>query len=1205
MRRLMTAAVLATVVTAWGAPQAPRDRRAAKDQDLKKQVADVAPDKALAGDVSRKVEKRDLAPGLTYDSFRVGLELQVAGKRREQIEDLKKIIELSQDKKERPHLLFRLGELYWEESKYFFLEGNRKEDEKILAQNRDDKAGVERAEAEKTALLEKSKSYAQLAVTQYSTIVQRFKDFERTDEVLYFLGLNLIEMGDDMRGLVAYKRLVEKFKKSKYVPDAWLAIGEHYFNSSKGKRELLDKALEAYKTAASFPDSSVYGYALYKQGWCYFNMADFAKAMDQFKAVVLYAELAGTKEVEGGDKKGKGSRAGLVREARADYVRAFARSGGSSSEAKERFTRLTKTPDELRTMMKQLANLYYEDGRDKDAALTYNALIQERPISPEAPGFQSKIIDCVMRTGNKKSTVGQVARLVKIIDEVQAKNANLTDKDKKAIAEARELSERSISNLAVNWHNEGKKTRDEETFALSNEVYAFYLTLFPDSPKSYDLRFFWATLLAQHMKDQHERAANEYTRVLQIDIGRLEKGGQGPDGKPVKPGKYMAEAAYNAVFEWDTVVKELVTAGKIKDEPVKDAGKKLPIAPQRQALLEACDRYLKYVPKGEKVVEINYKAAKVYYDHNWLDEAVKRFADIALNHPDHKFEGGDRAGEIAANLILDSFNLRQDWPSVNDWARKFLANEKLATGKFRTDLERVLEESAFKLIEQYEAQKDYAKAGEAYLAFVGEFTKSDYADEALFNASVAFFKAKMLNRAIEVRRDIIQKFPKSKNVPDVMFALAESYEAIASFEEAAEYYEAYAAAFERSTGGKGGKGGQRRPAKAAKAEAAPQDEQVWREALAQDALLNAGIFRDGLGQYKKALADREKYLTLWPTAKEAETVTKSIIDLYEKMGAWTKVVQSLNAYEKKVEKDPSKRLATLGRVATVYEEKLRNPFMARRTYELIRGVYDKLSRRQREGLDSLALDAVGRADFVDTEKDFAKYSSLKLRWPSVQKVAELKASIKAKAAGLADLEKRYTKTVSFKAADPAVCALYKLGLAYDQFSGQLESPPVPKGIPEELLGEVKAQFADQAKPVRDKAAEAFAAVVNKSQELDVFNKCTSSALEQLRTKYRPAQFPVMKDDVLELKVDTSRAKAVGQDLLVAVQPVTGGTVERPQPQPQRRPEAAAAPEGDVPPVGRGAEPPPKVEGRKEPSTVQPKAGRTGRKGTDDEPEEPL
>ncbi len=1130
--------VFAAAALVVGAGALAQEKKAVRDTELKKKETSITPDKSLAGDITRKKEKRDDAPTLKYDEFRLGIETKISSKRKEQIADLQKIIDLSPDKKEKPGLLFRLGELYWEESKAFFFEANRKDDEKIAALNRNDTGGVERAEAEKQEILAKSKENASVAVEKYSQIVQEFKDYERTDEVLYFLGLNLMEMGDERRAILAYNRLVEKYPKSRFLPDAFLARGEYYFNNSKGKRDQLEKALENYVSATKYPENAVYGYALYKQGWCHFNMANYDKAQDQFKTVVLFADYAGAEEVEGPKKKGgKSKNAGLAKEARTDYVRAYSRGGGTPSEAKDKFGKLAKNPEDLRTMLKQLASLYYEDGKDKEAALTFDMLIKERPTSPEAPGFQAKIIDCVMRAGNKRMTVQQVRRLVKLNDDVNKANGDkLSEKDKKALDEAKELAERTISNLAVNWHNEAKKTRDQETFEFASEVYADYLSLFPKNNKAYDLRFFWAELLHDNLY-KFDQAAQEYTRTILVDVAKAEKG--------EKPGKWMPNASYNAILAWTEVVKKEESSGAIK-ATAPDPGKKGEIPPSKKALLEACERYLKYQDKGDKRVEIAYKAAKIYYDYNWLDEAVGRFADIALKYPDHKFEDGQRAGEIAANLVLDSYNLQGNWEKVNEWSRKFYAEERLAQGKFRDDLAKLIEQSAFKLVNLLEAKKDYGKAAEAYMGFVTDFPRSELADKALFNASIDFYNARMLDKAIEVRKQLTSKYPKSQYVPQTTFALAEGYEAITDFESAADYYEAYASQYEKSRGGGGKKG----PAKKGKAAAPPPPaaggEQVWEEAKAQDALFNAGVFREGLGQYKQALKNREKYLELWPEAKDAEAVFKSIIDLQEKLGANGKAAKLVEEYEKKYIKDPNKVLWGEGRLATLYEERLRNARLARGVYLRVADYHEKLGKKQRESLDIAALDTVARASFVGNEDEWKKYSNIKLRWSKMQNIGELKASIAAKAKALEEIQKTYTKTVAFKSADPAICALHKIGLAYDQFAEALENPPVPKGIPEDLLIELKSQFAEQAKPVKDKAAEAFTAVVEKSQDLDVFNACTTAALDQLRSKYRPEKFPKFVEEVKELKPDEKQQVVIGQDVLTQVQPVPVISQERAQ-----------------------------------------------------------
>ncbi len=1147
MRRFSLFGALFALALFGATPAFAQAKKEAKEAALGKKEASSGPDKSLAGDLTRKKEERaQAAPALQYDQFRLGVELQVASKRRQQIEDLKKIIALDSDNpKEKPGLLFRLGELYWEESKFFFFEANRKDDDYINAMNRKDKAAQDRAKVEKEELLAQSKEYGKMAMDQYSEIVQRYKDFPRTDEVLYFLGHNLMEMGEDKKSLVAYRRLIEKYPKSKFIPDAHLAFGEYYFNSSKGKRDLVEKALDSYKKAAAFPENQVYGFALYKQGWCYFNLADYQQAMDKFKAVVLYGEIAGAKAVEG--EKGKGGRAGLIREARNDFVRSYARSGGSPTDAKVEFAKLASQNDDRYLMMKQLANLYYEDGKDREAALAYNILIKERPLSPEAPGFQGKIVDCVLRAGNKKMTVEQVRRLVKVMDDVVKGGQIKDEKDKKALDEARELSERTISNLAVNWHNEGRKTRDDETFQYANEVYSDYLTLFPDGAKAYDLRFFWAELLNDNLQ-RYDKAAEEYTKVLMMDVSRLEKAGA--DKKKVKPGKYMVQAAYNAVLAYDEVVKKAESSGKLKTEAITDPTKKINIPAEKKALLDACERYVKYVPQGDKIVEITYKAGKIYYDHNHLDEAVSRLSAIALKHPEFKFENGDAAGEIAANLVLDSYNLLNDWAKVNEWARRFYAEEKLAKGRFREDLAKLIEQSAFKLVNQLEARKEYAKAAEAYLGFVQEFPKSDIADKALFNASIDFYNAKMLDRAIETRKRIVQQYPKSEFVPQCIFGMAEGYEATTDFDQAADYYELYANRFEQSRGGGKPERSSARRGKKAPPPAAEKP-QVWEESKAQVALFNAGVFREGLGQYRQALKNRERFLEDFCEAKkeekDCEAVRLSIADLYEKMGQYAKATKALEEYEKKYIRDPNKVLLAEGRIARIYEEKQKAKTAARKVYERIWNYYRKLPSRTQKALDITALDAVARAHFVINEDEYKKYAGIRLRWSKLQNVGEFKASVQEKARALDGIQKLYTATVGFKSADPAICALHKIGAAYDHFAKALVNAPTPRGMPEDLAFEFKAQLEAQAQPVKDKAAEAFTAAVAKSQELDIFNDCTTASLDMLRDTYRPEQFPQMPEEPAELKDKGDfRAQAIGGDLLATIQPIPVVSAERAQ-----------------------------------------------------------
>src|SRR5262249_60408490 len=79
----------------------------------------------------------------------------------------------------------------------------------------------------------------------------------------------------------------------------------------------------------------------------------------------------------------------LIGEARSDYVRAYERAGRRPEEAKENFSTVASNPDDRFGMMELLANLYYDAGKDREAALAYNFLIKEKPLVAKTPGWQS------------------------------------------------------------------------------------------------------------------------------------------------------------------------------------------------------------------------------------------------------------------------------------------------------------------------------------------------------------------------------------------------------------------------------------------------------------------------------------------------------------------------------------------------------------------------------------------------------------------------------------------------------------------------------------------------------------------------------------------------------------------------------------------------------------------------------------------------
>ena len=1120
----------ATALALLAGAAASAERAPAPDSGLGKKKS-VAPDASLAGTLESAKPQRAEAggPTLSYDTFRYQVEVAVAGKRREEIADLKKLIGLGQSSAEMPTWLFRLAELYWEESQHYFFEANRRDDE-LLALPRPPPAGeVERLRREKKDLEARTRSYQEEAIAQYEEIVRRYPRYPRLDEVLFFLGENLWRQGKQKEALVAYKLLVTRHPKSRYVPDAWMAFGEHYFNAAEhGDRRLsLQNALKAYQRAASYTESSVYGYALYKQAWVYYNLAQWNEALDLFRAVVLFGELPTT--TLAADK-----RLALVREAKKDYVRTYSHVGSPEAAAAD-FKKLGGESGWW-DMLTSLAELYFQEGKDRDAVLVYRQLIRERPLTSEAPLFQARIVTCAGRLGRKDLAVQQARVFVKMLKEVEESGTVTDAKGKKQLEEARVAAENTLRTLAVQYHNEWKKTRDDPVAVLAAEVYEDYLQVFPESAHAYEMRFFFAELL--YALEKYQRAGEEYTRVALADAKLVDQG--------QKPGKHLQDSLEFAVHAFDVVAKSFEETEK---RPVADPKTPLAIPGPKQQLLEASLRYRKYAPRGEKLVEVTYRAANVYYRYNHLPEATALFTEIALEHPRHELAG------YSANLALDAYNLQGDWKSVSAWARRFHANAELTRTHpgLEEDLARVIEQSAFKVIEEEEKAQRYRQAADAYLAFARDWPQSRLAPAALYNASVDLSLARQLDRAARVREELVSRYPGDAVVPKVLWANGADYEAVADFDKAATFYEKYYEGWRKEQGQ-----AQARPArgKKAKGKAAPPPPApaagAYEEAKARDALYNAGVFREGLRDLARAEADRQAWVASWPTAPEAGKVFLSVADIYAKEKAPPKELRLLEEYQRRYAQDPTDWIVVEGRVARALE-KAGNAPAARKAWALALDHY----RRHRSQVGERALPVVAWASYLDLDGEFERYDRITLD----VKPKYLKAQLEVKARKLSELQKQYTEVVNLKQAEAAVCALYRIGEGYRRFAHALQSAPVPAELRAlkraDVVEEYRSQLAQLAEAPQKKAAEGFEYALEKAREYGMWNDCSRQAGEALARLDPEKHAPPL--EMVPPLAPPAAAPAAGHGLLLVLRP----------------PEAARAPEVAAEPLPRLRSPAPR------------------------------
>ncbi len=1041
------------------------------------QKRSIGPDASLEGslETARKPAEGPAGPELKFEQFRAGIEVKLSDKRREEIASLRKLIKLSGSSaadQDVPSYYFRLAELLWEESQFFFFEANRKEGEALKLSKGDPR--LPRLMAEKADAEGQFRDLQRQAVVLYRAIIAKYSKYERLDEVLFFLARNLMMRDrNDQEAMKAYRALIQRFPDSPYLPDAWMAFGEYYFDkANKGERAAnLRKALEAYTKAAGYKESSVYGYALYKQGWVQFNLGDFAAALDLFRGVVFFGELP-TSTIPA-DRK-----LALVREARKDYVRTWPHVG-SAEAAFEDFRRVGGEAG-AGEMLRTLADLYWTDGKDREAILVYHRLIREKPRSPDAPFAQSRIVTMAGRLGNKPLAVQQAHVFVKVLADFEASPEGQDPRNAKATADARSVAENTLRTLALRYHNEWKKTDDQAVAGFATSVYTDYLAVFGESASAYEMRFYHAELL--YALARFAEAGDEYDRVSALDLAAMEgKSSQARAGVTAgKAGKWFADALEGALFAHEEACKALpplpAQAGQKK---------KIPLAPGREKLVKAYQRYVRWAPDGKLASKAAFRAGKLYYDHFTYAEAIDLFTRVALDHP-----GGGEA-EYATNLVLDAYNELADWRNLNGWAKRFYANAPLvgAHPKLRDDLPRVIEESSFKIIEELEKKKDWEAAAEAYLAFVRDWPASRLGATALYNASVDLTRAHRVDKAMEVRELLLQKYPADPLGPRCLYDNAEGYETIADFERAADAYERYFREWKRLRGAPAParkEARAREPAGAAKAAAPAPAAQGYQEKKATDAIINAAVFRAGLRDWARAEANSQAYLDTWPAGPDAARLALLLTDLAARQNQAPKELARLEAYQRTHARTPDDWLWAQHRIARLME-KSGNAAGGKRAYE--QGL--EYFRKNRDKVKDRGLPIAAEAALRELEAPLAEYRKVDLN------VAPkfLPGQLQLKGAKLKKLEEQYTAVVKLGVAEPAVCALERIGRLYENFARVFHDAPVPREIKAkpEFLEEYTAQIAEQAEPLEQKAQEGLELAVVKARELGVKNACAERA----------------------------------------------------------------------------------------------------------------
>ena len=466
-----------------------------------------------------------------------------------------------------------------------------------------------------------------------------------------------------------------------------------------------------------------------------------------------------------------------------------------------------------------------------------------------------------------------------------------------------------------------------------------------------------------------------------------------------------------------------------------------------------------------------------------------------------------------------------------------------------------------KQAEIYEKKGDFKKAASTYVRIYRRNPDCGEMDEVLYNAAINFEAARLLGRAIQVRKVLIEKHPGSEWSKRAVYLIGANYHALAYYEQAANYYEDFSRKFPGEDGKKCTK----------------QEKDAGTCTNSIDALENAVFFRLGLADDKRALDDANLFAKNYGRRLPQKTsqVVFSVGSVYERQGRWDQVISHYKRYLTNYKRSALPHQAILANkaIGEAYW-KLNRRKDAKRYFtaavkswrtgapkriQRVKGV----SKADQMRFLREALDGAAASQFYLSEYSFESFKAVSFpryrggrSMASVNKWAkgDFKRWVGKKASALKSAEGQYNKVaamnaqlangVKMESAPWQIAAASRVGEMYRSFVDEFRDAPIPREIEKDaqLYDIYVGALDEQSEPLQKQAISKFEFCVKTATNVRWFNKWSRSCEQELN-RLNPRDYPVaaeLRGGADHVKSTVGDPRAVDLGTTTAATTVQGG-----------------------------------------------------------------
>lgn len=1015
--------------------------------------------------IERKYEEQKQAVISSYETAISKLEKKELVRRLEAIEVFERFLaKYPDDPNYTPGALWRLAELHYEKSKH---ELGLEEDayEKQLA-------AFNKGEFKDEPI--PPQPHFERTVGLLQRLIRDFGSYGLVDGAHYLLAYCLQEQDEAFEAESVWVDFVKKFPDSKLLPEVYTRLGEIYFDDP----DKLELAIDAYKKVLTFPDNRMFDKALYKLAWTYYKIDRFDEAVAEFDRLIAWAD-------EGGDDEEAAARSELRKEAMLHLAVSFAEEEWQGAGVDNAIAFFQKRGGRKYDgeFFRQLGEVHAIDTRYDLSIRAYEEAIKRYPEHVDNPKLMAGIIDSYYRLRKRDKAAEAEEKLVKEFGPGSKwLEANKDNPD--AVSGANKLAENALYNSAVFHHTLAQRLKGEEQAERARQEYAAaatgyreYLERFPQSRNSYELNFYLAECYYYAL--QFKESALAYAAVRDSSAGD----------------KYLSDSANSVVLSYLNLVKEAEASGAlppIKIYNAKERPKDLDFSPKeipelRLQLTGACDAYVEKLPKDEQAGNMAFRAARIYYAYDHLDEARKRFEEIVVRYDDEDLAGS------SINLIIESYLAAQDWVQVEHWSRKLAALtrdpalKKSLKGfelgaRFNNASNLMSKGKAYYEEKQpEEANPLLDKAAAEFIRLVDDDPSGENSDKALNNAALCYTWSNRPISAGKIYERIVREFARSSFADNALFLMAYSAEQSYQFQRAIDNYLSLVDDYKESK-------------------------------YRADALYNAAVALEGDQQYRRAAKAYERYAKLFSDRPDAAVNYFRAGIVLEKQKAWQEVIKLYQRFQKAYGRDTAERerlVEALMKIAKA-RRNLGDERRAREGYAAVLKMFDRYTLPA----GGRAAEAAAESKFLSAERALKSYEKITFAVPA----RKLKKTLETKAKSLKAMESRYTAVFAYKRVDWSLAAYFRAGYLYENFAHVLTTAPCPRGLNDEECDMYKGKLEEFAEAPIKKAVEAYALTLEKAKAFKTVNDWTRSALESLN-RFEPLRYPLQKEPSAGLVMD--------------------------------------------------------------------------------------